>query len=68
MFATIIDEIRPQKGHLVGLYADGELICSLDSDLAADKGLKSREYTGIELTELMRESELRRAKSKRSTC
>ena len=64
MFATIIDEIRPQKGHLVGLYADGELICSLDSDLAADKGLKSREYTGIELTELMRESELRRAKSK----
>lgn len=65
MAIILIDEIKPQKGHLTGLYAEGEWIVSLDSDLAAEKGLKAgREYSVDELQALLSESQRRRAKSK----
>ena len=60
----MIDEIRPQKGRLVGLYSEGELVCSLDSGLAAEKVLKPGRYADSDLRELLSESMLRRAKSK----
>ena len=61
----IITEIRPQKGHLVGLYSDGEQIVSLDSELAAEMNLGAmRDYSVEELQELLGISMLRRAKSK----
>ncbi len=50
---------------MVGLYSDGELIVSLDSDLAAEKALKGgKEYSVEKLQELLSQSQLRRAKSK----
>lgn len=61
----LITEIKPQKGHLVGLYSDGELIVSIDSDIAAEKSLKAmRDYPVEALQELLTESQCRRAKSK----
>ena len=38
----MITEIRRQKGHLVGLYADGELILSVDCDMAEEMKLQPR--------------------------
>ena len=65
MAIILIDEIKPQKGHLAGLYAEGELIVLLDSELAAEKCLKAgREYAVDELRELLSVSQRRRAKSK----
>ena len=65
MTVILIDEIKPRKGHLTGLYAQGELICAFDSDLAAEKGLKAgQEYPVDFLRELLGESQLRRARSK----
>ena len=65
MPVILIDEIRPQKGHLTGLYSEGELICSLDCELTAEKELKAgRAYSVDLLRELLSESQLRRAKSK----
>lgn len=61
----LIDEVKPQKGHLVGLYAEGELIVSLDADLAAEKRIRAGQVVDVEaLRELLTESQLRRAKSK----
>ncbi len=61
----LITEIKPQKGHLTGLYSDGELIVSLDSELAAEKNLKPmRDYPVEELQALLAQSQIRRAKSK----
>ena len=61
----LITEIRPEKGHLVGLYTDGEHIVSLDSDLAAECRLKPMtEYPVGALQEMLTQSQLRRAKSK----
>ncbi len=65
MSGTIIHEVKPLKGHLTGLYSDGELVCCIDSELAAEKNVKPlREYTVDELRELLSESQLRRARSK----
>ena len=61
----LIDEMKPQKGHLVGLYSEGELIVSVDCELAAEKNIRAgREYSIDELRELLSYSQLRRAKSK----
>jgi Uncharacterized protein conserved in bacteria len=61
----LIDEMKPQKGHLVGLYSEGELIVSVDCELAAEKNIRAgREYSIDELRELLSDSQLRRAKSK----
>ncbi len=61
----LIDETRQHKGQLVGLYSEGELIVSLDSGLAAERGVKAgREYSVGELRGLLAESQLRRAKTK----
>ncbi len=61
----LITEIRRQKGHLVGLYADGELILSVDCDMAEEMKLQPmRDYPVDVLRELLRQSQLRRAKSK----
>lgn len=61
----IIDEIKPMKGHLVGLYSDGELIVEIDSDLAAEKALKPMSDCSVEyLRELLTHSQQRRARSK----
>ena len=60
-----IEEIKPIKGRLAGLYADGELIVSLDCELVAEKAIRSgREYSVEQLREFLTESQLRRAKSK----
>ena len=60
----LITEIRRQKGHLVGLYADGELILSVDCDMAEEMKLQPmRDYPVDVLRELLRQSQLRRAKS-----
>ena len=64
MDSVLITEIRPQKGQLCGLYSQGELICSLDSLLVAEKGLKPGEFAVATLRELLRQSQLRRAKTK----
>ena len=61
----LITEIRRQKGHLVGLYADGELILSVDCDMAEEMKLQPmRDYPVEVLRELLTQSQLRRAKSK----
>ena len=61
----LITEIRRQKGHLVGLYADGELILSVDCDIAEEMKLQPmRDYPVEALRELLTQSQLRRAKSK----
>lgn len=61
----IIDEIRRQKGHLVGLYSGGELIVSLDCEMADEMHLQPmRDYPVELLRELLTQSQLRRAKSK----
>ena len=61
----LITEIRRQKGHLVGLYADGELILSVDCDIAEEMKLQPmRDYPVEVLRELLTQSQLRRAKSK----
>lgn len=61
----LITELRPQKDHLTGLYADDELIMSIDRELAAEIGLQPmRDYPVDDLRELLEQSELRRAKSK----
>ena len=61
----LITELRPQKGHLVGLYSDGELIVSIDSDIIAEKAIKPmRDYPVETLQELLTQSQLRRAKAR----
>lgn len=61
----LITEIKRQKGHLVGLYCYDELIMSIDSDMAAEINLKQmRDYSADFLRDLLKQSELRRAKSK----
>lgn len=61
----LINEIKTQKGHLVGLYSEGELIVSIDCELAAERNIRSgQEYAIEELQELLTDSQLRRAKSK----
>lgn len=60
----IIEEIRPEKGHLVGLYSHGELICAIVRELAAEKKLRPGEYTEEALRALLTESQRRRAKAK----
>ena len=65
MPSVLIDEIKPLKGHLTWLYSQGELIVSLSSEFAAEKGLKAgAEYPVELLREWLCESQLRRAKSK----
>lgn len=60
-----IDEIRRQKGHLVGLYSEGELIVSLDSDMADEMHLQARrDYPVEQLRTLLTQSQQRRARSK----
>ena len=50
---------------MVGLYADGELILSVDCDMAEEMKLQPmRDYPVDVLRELLRQSQLRRAKSK----
>ncbi len=61
----LITEIRPQKGHLTGLYSDGELIVSIDCELAAEKNIQPmRDYSTEELRAILAESQVRRARSK----
>lgn len=61
----MIDEIRRQKGHLVGLYSEGELVASLDCDLAAESRLQpGKDYPVPLLRALLEESQRRRAKAK----
>lgn len=60
-----IDEIRRQKGHLVGLYSEGELIVSLDSDMADEMHLQARrDYPVEQLRTLLTQSQQRRARSR----
>ena len=61
----LITEIKRQRGHLVGLYCNDELVLSIDCDLAAELNLKKmQDYPEDFLRELLEKSESRRAKSK----